>query len=314
MILAKPFKILIMKKLFTLVFLLSTVHFIKAQNFQFDSVGYMELQIGKMIEKGEVWIVRTGEGNAVKDYYPVNLPDEYKISNQDVVITAAIGRIPSNIRMAGTPIELKSIRKLYKTKPHDTGTSTKDQIKTKAAEFDSVGFVKNGNGVIIKIGDVFLIEQTEDNKNNVVRYVPDYLPQDFKIEGLHITFSGVIGQPDPNIRMMGKPLKIKELMAVEDKKIDVSQVQPGMKDIYPVDSVDYLNASKGTIKKMSGSDDTFIIELEGGTRKYIPFVLPQEFRKENMVVVVSGIIGKIPANVRLAGTPLDIKTIEQVNK
>lgn len=293
-----------MKRIITTCFFFCLTISLRAQNADFDSVGVINMQIGKVIMKGDSWFIRTGEGNLVKDYYPVNMPDNMKKNSQDVVFDAAIGRIPANVRMSGTPIKILSIRKLYKTKPKDTGEDLQTIQSKNSTAFDSVGYVKNGKGTIIKIGDTWLIEESKNN--SIIRYVPEYIPDDFKIEKLAVSFSGVIGKQDPNVRSMGKPFIIKELMAEEETELDRSHIQEPLKDYYPLDSAGYLEKSEGIIKIMNG---VFIIEV--GTNRYLPVILPDEFKQENMIVLISGIIGKIPANVRLIGTPIELDTIEK---
>lgn len=294
-----------MKKLFTILFLSISIPILYAQNMEFDSIGYIQMQTGKMIQKGDSWVIRCGEGNTIKDYAPVNLPSNILINNQDVVFAGALGRVPANVRITGTPVKLHSIRKLYKSKPGNETDMMDAQTKTTQQQIDSVGYVKNANGKIGKVSDTWVIEDI----NNSTRYVPDFLPQDFHLEGLQVTFSGIIKKSDPNVRIMGTPFTIKELAAVEETTFDVSQVQEPMRDFFPVDSAGFLNETKAFVHKLNGYDDVYFIQV--GDVRYLPVMLPQEFAVENLPVYVSGIIGKIPPNVRLAGTPFEIKTIRK---
>ena len=40
------------------------------------------------------------------------------------------------------------------------------------------------------------------------RYAPDRLPDEFKVEGLRVTFSGRVKPVDPNVRAWGVPLEL----------------------------------------------------------------------------------------------------------
>jgi hypothetical protein len=40
------------------------------------------------------------------------------------------------------------------------------------------------------------------------RYAPDRLPDEFKIDGLRVTFSGRVKPVDPNVRAWGVPLEL----------------------------------------------------------------------------------------------------------
>jgi len=59
-----------------------------------------------------------------------------------------------------------------------------------------------------------------DNKETVViipndnpngRYIASNLPEEYKVEGLKVTFSGDVGIIPPNVRMLGTPLKLKNI-------------------------------------------------------------------------------------------------------
>ncbi len=265
------------------------------------------MEIGKVMIENDSWIIRVDKGSLNNDYWPVNLPEKFMTPGQEVVFEGAIGRIPQNAKLAGTPIELSMIRILYRTKPNDTNG---EKIVTEKTENDSVGYINKESGKIILIGDVYLIEQ--NTKGEIKRFVPDFLPDDFKLENTIIIFSGTIGKIPPNVRMMGTPLKIKELMIEEEVPFDKSQLQEPIKEFYPFDSVAFLYPTKATIKLMGSDPDVFIIEIaeeNNSLKRYLPAILPDAFKKDDISITVSGNIGKIPANVRMMGTPLDVKSI-----
>lgn len=55
-------------------------------------------------------------------------------------------------------------------------------------------------------GEVFAITPT-DNANT--RYLSEQLPEEYKKDGLNVSFTGWEGIIPPNFRMLGKPLKLK---------------------------------------------------------------------------------------------------------
>ena len=59
---------------------------------------------------------------------------------------------------------------------------------------------------VLNNGELFVI--VPDNNENM-RYISQQLPKEFKIDGLKVTFTGWEGKIPPNVRMMGKPLKLK---------------------------------------------------------------------------------------------------------
>ncbi len=73
-------------------------------------------------------------------------------------------------------------------------------------------------------GETFLIVP-DDNPNG--RYVSAQLPEEYKKDGLKITFSGVVGKIPPNVRMMGTPLKISSVWVskTERKKFNLKKAK-----------------------------------------------------------------------------------------
>ncbi|MFP6618874.1 MAG: hypothetical protein VB877_05980 [Pirellulaceae bacterium] len=67
---------------------------------------------------------------------------------------------------------------------------------------------------------------------------------------------------------------------------------------------------KGTIKKL-GSVGFVIVTEQPGTR-YAPSNLAKEFQQDQLRVVFSGEVGKIPPNVRLIGTPFKLTAIAKL--
>jgi len=68
--------------------------------------------------------------------------------------------------------------------------------------------IKNVKGTIkvLSNGELFVIVP-DDNAN--MRYISQQLPEEYRKDGLKVTFSGWEGKIPPNVRMMGKPLKLK---------------------------------------------------------------------------------------------------------
>ncbi len=301
-----------MKNGFTFLYLCFTfISGITAQQFEFDSINFKQMEIGQVILKADTWVIRVDRGASSEYYMPINLPDSYKNSGRDVVFEGAIGRIPVNVRLAGTPIKLSMIRVLYKTKPKEgNGESiVTDSNSDLTSGFDSVGYIKNGYGKIILIGDVYLIEQNDDGE--IKRLVPDFLPEGFKRENTEITFSAVVGKIPPNVRMMGTPVHIKELMMIESIDFDATKIQAPLKQYYPFEPAGYLEPVKGTIKK--SESDVYFIATDNGRNaitNYLPVILPDEFKKDGLAIIVSGSIGKIPENSQLIGVPLTIDEIK----
>ena len=298
-----------MKKLYTLILALGALFTAAGQGFEFDSVGVKSLDIGTVVLKNDTWVIKVEKPGMVQYYLPVNMPEKYCVQNQEVAFEGAIGRIPVNVRLVGTPLKLSTIRILYRTKPEPgNGERVPEEKPTiPKVNSDSIGYIEKSAAKIILVGDVYLIEQVINGETK--RYVPEFLPDDFKVADMEINFSAIIIKHDPNVRMMGTPIKIKEIISESTETFDENKLQEAVKSYFPFDSIAFLPETKGVIKLIS---DTYVIEVDNGRNdisRYLPVFLPEEFKKENAVVMISGTIGKVPANVRMMGTPLTLFTI-----
>ncbi len=68
---------------------------------------------------------------------------------------------------------------------------------------------------VMSNGELFVL--TPDS-NESMRYVSQQLPEEYKKDGLKVTFSGWEGKIPPNVRMMGKPLKLECICASKAEK------------------------------------------------------------------------------------------------
>lgn len=299
-----------MKKLYTLLVILMAVPFAgKAQGIEFDSIGVQPMTIGVVTQKSDTWIIRVERPGGYDDFMPVNLPESYAIPGQEVVFEGARGRIPMNVRMVGTPVRLSMIRVLYRTKPNpNNGEQTPKEQHPKPIDPDSTGCIDKMHGKVIHGGEAWLIECMV--QDDVKRYVPDYLPDDFKVAGSDITFSAIILKHDPNARMMGTPVRIKELIMEEEIAFNPEDLQESVKEFYPFDSVSSISNVIGVVKLIA---DVYVIEVtvNGEMTRYVPAILPKEFQVAEMRIVVSGTVGKIPPNFRMMGAPLTISEIKR---
>lgn len=70
--------------------------------------------------------------------------------------------------------------------------------------------------LLLEGGELWVIIP-DDNSNT--RYISRQLPEEYKKDGLAITFNGWIGKIPPHIRMMGTPLKLTKVwVSCTDKK------------------------------------------------------------------------------------------------
>lgn len=70
--------------------------------------------------------------------------------------------------------------------------------------------------VLLENGETWVIVP-DDNEN--MRYISRQLPEEYKKNGLAITFNGWIGKIPPHVRMLGTPLKLTKIwVSCADKK------------------------------------------------------------------------------------------------
>lgn len=75
-----------------------------------------------------------------------------------------------------------------------------------------------------------------------------------------------------------------------------------------------INDVKGTIKRLSPNLEWWVIIPDEKEIRYTPSNLPGEFKKDGLRVIYSGKIGKIPSDVRMIGTPLELIKIEKLDE
>ncbi|MEZ5013930.1 MAG: hypothetical protein R2794_06530 [Chitinophagales bacterium] len=305
-----------MQRVSTLIvlFLFGAAGILSAQNYQFDSVGWKDMTIGTMEIKGDAWVIRVQVGGHDQDFWPMRLPENVMQQGQKVVFSGALGRVPLNVRLSGTPIDLRMIRVLYTTRPPETDKQNGEVMPNEKAPdkagFDSVGYIQEAIGKVMRIDETWLIALKE--ADGTKRYIPDFLPDELKVEGMEIQFSGAIGRIDPNVRMMGTPLHVHQLAQIETIQMEGDDVQEDLRPYLPFDSIASLHQAAGVIKLFDAETNLYILEVDNGRNditRYIPISLPEAFRRDGMQVIVSGNICAIPANVRMAGRPIEILEI-----
>ncbi|MES2619778.1 MAG: hypothetical protein V4615_02925 [Bacteroidota bacterium] len=77
-------------------------------------------------------------------------------------------------------------------------------------EYDVERTISNVKGTIKFLENPEIVYiQPDDNPNG--RYISNQLPEEYRKEGLKITFSGDVGKIPPNFRMLGTPLRLKSI-------------------------------------------------------------------------------------------------------
>jgi hypothetical protein len=78
---------------------------------------------------------------------------------------------------------------------------------------------------------------------------------------------------------------------------------------FPYEKVRDMNQEKLTVKDLG--NESFVLMTPGDdTKRFFATNLPDIYKKDGLMLVCSGIIGKVPPNFRMIGTPLKLTTVK----
>ncbi len=77
---------------------------------------------------------------------------------------------------------------------------------------------------------------------------------------------------------------------------------------FPYEIVREMKLEKLQVKMLSG--ETYVLEDIKNSQRYLPYNLPDDYKKEGLNVVCTGKVAKIPPNVKMIATPLKITAIK----
>jgi heat shock protein HslJ len=148
--------------------------------------------------------------------------------------------------------------------------------------------IVSGTGVVryIDIEDGFYGIIADDGTH----YIPDSLPSDYQVDGIQVSFTGIAGQPGPDFRMWGKPLRLNTLELLS-----------------PGDEI----TSDGTVLYIDLEGGFYGIVADDGTH-YYPLNLPAEYAKDGARVIFSARQEDV-ATTAMWGIPVIILSIDWLN-
>jgi hypothetical protein len=77
--------------------------------------------------------------------------------------------------------------------------------------------------------------------------------------------------------------------------------------------VDTITNEKGSIHLISPEHEWYVIIPDfNDSQRFLPYGLPDMFKKNGLKIMFSGKVCEIPENVRLIGTPLELISIEEI--
>lgn len=210
-------------------------------SYRIDSIGFMPETICLVSKVAEAYLLVPQNAMATQRYAPQNLGAEYQREGALVRVTGVIGAIPPNVRMIGTPFQIRSIELAEPVtggiKPSRTDATGGVMHGTDPAADKGKGKVTNDTntidyriplkeqrGIVRKMtGDQFVIEVGS------TRYLPDQLPDNLRVDGMRVRFSGKAGQLPPNARLLGTPLQISKIMKDKGKLVKKGKSANGNK-------------------------------------------------------------------------------------
>ena len=174
-------------------------------------------------------------------------------------------------------------------------SSFREMVKKQLSGFPLSGIhpgavsVVSGTGVIrfIDIEDGFYGIIADDGTH----YIPDSLPAEYQVDGIRVSFTGISGQPAPNIRMWGTPLHLNSL----------SPLSTGYTNITSTGTVQYIDLEGGFYG---------IIADDG--MHYYPLNLPAEFALDGARVTFTAQQEDV-ATTAMWGIPVTILSMETLN-
>ncbi|MBK8470806.1 MAG: hypothetical protein IPL33_00535 [Sphingobacteriales bacterium] len=208
-------------------------------SYKIDSIGFLPETICLVSKVAEAYLLVPQNEMSTQRYAPKNLSAEYQREGALVRVTGVIGAIPPNVRMIGTPFQIRSIELAEPVtggiKPSRTDATggvahgadpatDKGKVTNNANTIDYRIPLKEQGGIVRKMtGDQFVIEVGS------TRYLPDQLPDNLRVDGMRVRFSGKAGQLPPNARLLGTPLQISKIMKDKGKLVKKGKSANGNK-------------------------------------------------------------------------------------
>jgi heat shock protein HslJ len=148
--------------------------------------------------------------------------------------------------------------------------------------------IVSGTGVIryIDIEDGFYGIIADDGTH----YIPDSLPSDYQVDGIRVSFTGIAGQPGPDIRMWGTPLCLNSL-----------ELRSPGNEI----------TSEGTVQHIDLEGGFYGIVADDGTH-YYPLNLPENYAKDGARITFTARQEDV-ATTTMWGIPVTILSIDWLN-
>ena len=202
-----------MNKLFSVlmvVFLVSVASCSQAQNAQKsndENLNTVEKKSATIDQQGDYFFIMFDDEPNTR-YLDTDLASHYCKDKMRVIVSGQKLPIPPNVRMAGNPFKITMIEK-------DGGIAVESKATTTATQE-----LIEGEGVVKKEGDVFVIETTE------TIYVPRKMAENYQREGMRVAFTAKKLPIPPNVRLIGLPIEVVTMnTSLKSKKLKNKQLK-----------------------------------------------------------------------------------------
>ena len=200
-----------------------------------DSTGFIKLTEGTIVKVIGLYMI-VPNNNEGRRFNPSNLDPQFHKEGMQVRFSAVQLVIPPNVRLAGSPVHLKTIEAITPGSSKATGTKprpSRGNLKPGAGpnrpvqkNNPTVNSTPISKPAIRPVAEKSMIEGTVSYMAGVYvinavdgqRYVPTNLPTGYQRTGMKIRVNGVALPIPPNVKMVGVPYEIKTIQRLTDFK------------------------------------------------------------------------------------------------
>lgn len=188
-----------MRKLPVFVLLMTIAFVAKSQDWHYENGGTISDLVGT-VRMGENIPIIVSVADPGKVYCGYALREELRVNGLKIKVSGILGKIPPNVRMMCSPLKI--------TEASIIDSSSKKIVKSQDWGYEIDYMVTNEKGTVKFLENQEIVVIVPD-KNPTGRYISNQLPEEYRKDGLKVTYSGDVGKIPPNFRMLGTPLRLK---------------------------------------------------------------------------------------------------------
>jgi hypothetical protein len=179
-----------------------------------DSIGFIKDSKGKIrkiVAEKETYIIEVDNGENITQYLPEFMPDDFKEHGLEIHFSGIVGKVKGDGVTLGRPFEIKEMSEITEEKQETAVEKEESKNAPSINEVDSIGFINETKASVVKLFEDQEVYILEVEGHDYQRFLPVVLPKEYKINGLQIIVSGIIGRTPSNARLVGTPFEIKTI-------------------------------------------------------------------------------------------------------